>query len=377
MQVGEEEQEAAVARRLEDLRAALLPVPDVAHPGDEAAGGQLDDVADLVDVPVGVEAVVAEQIVRRAPHERALAAADVADQHQRPGIVDAEQLCQALPPACSRAAEREHLVGGEGGPVLAQLLQHLGHAPMATAAPPRRAALPGLRFEVREDAALALRQLVQKLLRVEVRGEGLEPVLAIGLQRLEPFVGQRAPAVSEEARRVLAQGRAGRQQHVTLTVGVVGDQARLTGGRDRLEDEREDAGAPPAAADLELHAQPLELHARASLEQLRHLRRLADELALQPVGDVPFGAPWMAGAGRATERTEAQGVEGVQPTFAPGVEREPDPHFFRSFVGSGSSSDPWKIVARSMPRWSMDISVRRASSSLFSAAQYWSRGTST
>ena len=56
------------------LDAALLPLPEVAHAGDDPAAADLPDVVDAVEVLVGVPAIGREHVEDEAVQERALAA---------------------------------------------------------------------------------------------------------------------------------------------------------------------------------------------------------------------------------------------------------------------------------------------------------------
>lgn len=141
---------------LEQLDAALLPLPEVAHAGDDAAPADLPDVVDAVEVLVADPAVGLEQVGDQAVQQDGLADARWADQQDRRLAAATHELPQLLAVRLSDHAEPELVGDGLAREVEAELAEQRGAGPP----PPRADAghlgpAAGVRQEVEDRLRLA------------------------------------------------------------------------------------------------------------------------------------------------------------------------------------------------------------------------------
>ena len=195
-------------RVLEQLEAALLPVADVAHAGDDPLAGDGPDLGHLVQVAVGLEAIGLELIGHEALEQGPLAAAGGPDEQHGRAPLAAEQELELLAVGVARHAGVERALGGLEGEVRPELVQHPG-AParlllLLLAVP----VLPILDVQI-VPGPLLLAELVEQRLRPGHERERLEAVLAVGAQLLVLVRLQGGPGAGEEDLRLILQTGAG------------------------------------------------------------------------------------------------------------------------------------------------------------------------
>ncbi len=265
---------------LEQLDAALLPLPEVAHPGDDPPAADLPDVVDAIDVLVGGPAVGVEQIDDRPVQERGLADARRADQQDRGLAVAAQELAQLLAVGLAGHARRELLVDGLAREVEAELAQQAGPGPA-----PARADPSHLR-------AVALGQQRQQRERLGPKRDDLEGLVALPAERVELLAAELAlgPKLAEHGVGELLDGLAAvaKREPLAGPQRVVGDLERaIRADRARLDDQRDLAGEPDPAlgvADREIEVDVLQ-PAPADQLQARELGGHGLAHALAAVGD--------------------------------------------------------------------------------------------
>lgn len=288
----------------EEVQAALLPVADVRHAGDDPLSGHGPDVGDAVQVAVRLVVLDAELVEDPLVHERRLAGPRRADDDHGLARRARQQRSHPRPVrlARHRARRRE------------QLHREIGAERSEDAQPSRRPLLLlalRVRVEVVPDALL-LGQIVEQRARTKRERDRAQQIAAVGPQRVEVVVvelGPRARQVRRELRR--ERRRVVHHQPVVLPRRVVRDRHPSVRRRQpRLQDDRaEPGGAPLAAATGERQLQPHALEARSALELedgqrgrrrgLELATQVGDERLLQLRGHAPHAT--------ARERSDAHG----------------------------------------------------------------------